>query len=117
MAHYKRINDMAKTVTVNGKDYTQENIKDMLLTNDKAVIRGMLVIYEYQTEDEKDTEQTKHQNGMGFTGIDAFILTEFVKFYQNNGFLTKKQLDIVRKKMPKYAGQIFRHMQIKNAGN
>ena len=108
---------MAKIVTVNGKDYTQTDIKDMLKNNDKAVIRGMLVIYEYQTDDEKSTDQTMHHNGMGFTGVDAFILTQFVKFYQEHGYLSPKQMDIARKKMPKYAGQIFNHMILKNASN
>jgi len=105
-------NTMTKEVIVNGKTYTQQDIQDMLKTNDKAVIRAMLVIYEYQTEDEKNSDETLHANGMGFSGADAFILTQFTKFYKEHGFLSGKQLEIARKKMPKYAKQIFKHMQI-----
>ena len=99
-----------KEVEVNGRTWNKADIKDLLQKNDKAVIRGLIVIYNYQTADEKATAETSHDNGMGFNGIDAEILTSFVNFYSRNGYLSQKQLGIARKKMLKYSQQLLNHM-------
>lgn len=68
--------------------------------------RGLLAIYNYQTEDEKTSEITKHDNMVGFNGVDSNILSSFAKSYKNYGRLSPAQLVICRKKMLKYAGQL-----------
>ncbi len=70
--------------------------------------RGLIRIFEKQTDDEKQAGMTNRDNGVGFTGMDAEILTSFAAQYQRWGRLSDKQMVIVFKKMPKYAGQLYR---------
>ena len=104
-----------KSVEVNGKAWTQDMIKELIRTNDKAVVRALLVIYNYQTDSEKAWGETKFDNGIGFNGVDANILTSFAQQVNARGFLSPKQMDIARKKMLKYSGQILKHMELKTA--
>ena len=86
--------------------YDKQTIRNMLATNDKAVCRGVLAIYAYQTAAEQSTEETNQDNGVGFNGADAPILSSFAKQLQKGWTLSEKQLVIARKKMLKYAGQL-----------
>lgn len=76
---------------------TGNDIIEMLRTNDKAVCRALVVLYEHQTEDEKHSENTRHDNGCGFRPCHARIGTSMAKFYLNRGFLTPKQIAYWRK--------------------
>lgn len=83
-------------------------VKQQLATNDAWVLRGLAAIYKYQTEDEKTSEETKHSNGVGFSGADANIMSSFAKQIARRGSLSEKQLVIARRKMQKYARQLVR---------
>lgn len=89
--------------------WTKEEIRDMLVKSDKALIKGMMTIYGYQTDEEQNAGQTVEDNGMGFNGLDAEFLTQMCLFYTNHGYLTPGQTEWVRKKMLKYAGQLAGH--------
>jgi hypothetical protein len=94
----------------------KEEIKENLQENDKALINGLLTIYNFQTKDEQDSHAVLHSNGVGFTGTDARILTSFseqVLKKLSSGTpieqtLSDKQKEIARAAMPKYAGQLLR---------
>jgi hypothetical protein len=95
--------------------HTVESIKNLLRTNDKAVARALVALYKRQTEDEQNTESTRHSNGEGFTAAHASIGSSMAKFYLENNFLTKKQIDYWRKPTEKrgmrielYANQLLR---------
>lgn len=88
-------------------ELTKDIIREKLLTNDNWLIRAVLAIFEKQTASEQTQEQTRENNGVGFNGTDANILSSFAKFYTARGFLSAKQLAIARRKMPKYAGQLL----------
>lgn len=83
------------------------SIQTLLATNDKAVIRALLVIYDRQTEAEKAVGVTKEDNGIGFSGCDAEILSSFAEWYKSKGFLTPKQLAISKNKLKKYWRQLL----------
>jgi hypothetical protein len=83
-------------------------IKEGLRKSDAWLLRGLMVIYGFQTESEKAAQQTAEDNGMGFNGLDAEILSSFAEQYQRRGFLTPKQIDLARRKMVKYAGQLLK---------
>jgi hypothetical protein len=102
-----------KSVTVNGKEWTVDSLRQLISTNDAAAIRAMVRINQYQTEYEKQSGITKETNRVGFAQCHAF-LSKFVEYYEANGKLTEKQMVWVRKAMPKYAGQIFRIMVAEN---
>lgn len=82
--------------------------KEKLATEPAWALRALIRIYEEQTPTEQDYEVTAYHNGVGFTGIDADILTSFAKQYQRKGELSPKQMDLLYKKMPRYAGQLYR---------
>lgn len=90
-----------------------EEIKHLILTNDKMVYRSLIKLYERQTEGERMDGSATERNGAGFNGIDAPILTSFAEFFNRAGFLTTKQMQICRKKLIKYSGQLT---MIANAG-
>ena len=86
--------------------WTKEEIKERMRVSDQWLIRGLLAIYKYQTEAEQSDDATLEDNGVGFNGVDAFILSQFARQFQTRGFLSPKQILVARKKMLKYAGQL-----------
>ncbi len=92
--------------TTTAKVWTIDEIKNLLETNKLFVCRAIVKIFERQTEDEKVSDQTAHNNGIGFNGTDAFILSKFAKFYIERGFLSEKQFALGHKRIKKYAKQL-----------
>ena len=90
------------------KIWTVEEMKNILNKHDDQVGKALVKLYEKQTYDEQVSHETKENNGVGFNGVDAKILTSFANFYKKAGFLTPKQLIIARKKIMKYAAQLCR---------
>jgi hypothetical protein len=76
---------------------TGTDIVKLLETNDHAICRALVVLYERQTADEKTSEHTKHDNGRGFRPCHARMGTSMAKFYLQRGFLTSKQIAYWRK--------------------
>ncbi len=86
---------------------TKEMIKEKLLSDNRWLVRGILAIYHKQTYEEQTADATLKDNGVGFNGVDAFILSSFAKQLKQGRTLSMKQLLIARRKMPKYAGQLL----------
>lgn len=87
--------------------------KQNLGMNPQWAIRGLMRIYREQTENEKAIDRTEENNGVGFTGTDAEILSSFAKQVEKDTgkyplALSPKQMAILFKRMPKYAGQLYR---------
>ena len=83
-------------------------VRTKLETSDKWILEALVKIFEYQTSYEQQTEHTAENNGVGFTGADGRILTGMAKFYNRNKYLSEKQKAIVKRRIPKYAGQLTR---------
>lgn len=108
------------------KEEIKANMQDMSLDDsgarrgDRWVVRGMLSILKYQTEEEQQAGVTVEDNGVGFNGVDAEILTSFcdqarrgLGYHKNNPLkytmcLSAKQMEMARTKMLKYSGQLAR---------
>ena len=98
-------------------------IKANLGTNDQWVIRAILAIFSRQTAVEQCTETTREENGIGFNGVDAEILSSFAKQIIDfeagksrfRSPLSPKQMGIARRKITKYAGQLLSIMKAKEA--
>lgn len=101
--------------------YTKEAIRGLLERSDKAVEQATIRLWERQTADEQQAQQTGHKNGEGFNGTDAEILSSFAEQLQGIGSytwngrtytrkgpkpLSDKQMEIARRKVVKYAGQL-----------
>lgn len=101
------------------KTWTRETVQDLLMTNDRAVERALLVLLDRQTFDEQTSKDTKHQNGRGFTQADARIMTEFAVQVKRGRSLTPSQLRFLRNRksahfhsrIGKYAKQLLDQIQ------
>ena len=90
----------------NVKKYTKTFIKQKLIESDLWLVRGLLAIYRNQTDFEQINYTVRDNNGIGFNKFDAELLSGLAKHYLDCGFFTQKQIDLVRKKMLKYSGQL-----------
>ena len=88
-------------------------IKEQITTNKRQAINALFRIFEYQTADEQKSGDVSSLNGVGFVGCDSEILTSFCKHYRKYGCLSDKQMEILFKKIGKYAGQLTKQA-IKN---
>jgi hypothetical protein len=88
------------------KTYTKEEIKEKILTNRTWLERGLIAIYNRQTEDEKEVEETKHLNKIGFSGAHAYIMSSFARQLITRKFLTPKQTELTKKILVHYVGQL-----------
>ena len=100
----------AKSIKINGKVWTKDNLKELLLINNRAVERAITVIYSYQTIGEQAENQTYSANGVGFNQFDSAILSSFAQQLEEGKHLSSKQLAIARNKITKYTGQLLKHM-------
>lgn len=88
--------------------WTEEEIKVLIQENDKVLYGALRKLYAEQTAEEQADGNTKVQNGIGFNGVDAPILSSFCEFLNKTGFLTPKQKVLARKKLVKYNKQLTR---------
>jgi len=82
-------------------------IKYQLATKKKAALKALMLIYSRQTETEQEINQTTEHNAIGFSGVDAELLSSFAKQYQKTGYLTAKQMDYLYRKISKYSRQVY----------
>lgn len=90
------------------RTWTEEEIKELVQTNDKVLYGALKKLYAEQTADEQATSTTKHQNGAGFNSVDSRFLSSTAEFLLKTGFLTYKQKAAVRRKLVKYTKQLTR---------
>ena len=88
--------------------WTEDEIKNLIQTNDKVLYGALKRLYAEQTADEQSAGETHHHNGAGFNGADSRFLSSVSEFLLKNGFLTEKQKIVVRKKLVKYNRQLTR---------
>lgn len=84
-----------------------EYVRERLKTDAKWQVKGLMRLYSYQDWAEQELNQTQNRNGMGFTMVDAEILSSFAKQYKEKGWLSQKQYGILAKRIPRYAGQLY----------
>lgn len=59
--------------------WNKERVLELLRTNDLAVERAVVALFERQTADEKATNDTRHDNTVGFTAAHARTLSFYAK--------------------------------------
>jgi hypothetical protein len=92
---------------ITSKTQLVDILKAQLATRPRQAIKGLMRIYANQTESEQTSGGVIVNNGIGFVHVDSEILTSFAKQYEKKGSLSEKQMAILYKKMPKYAGQLI----------
>lgn len=88
------------------KKWKPEEIHHMIETDDKWLYRGLLAIYDKQTEDEKAHDLTHHENSVGFNGPDSNIMSRFAKSLKKYGHLYAQDKAECRKRLLKYCKQL-----------
>ena len=88
--------------------WTDDEIRNLIQTNDTVLYRALKKLYSEQTDDEQFREHTVERNGRGFNKVDADFLTSVSKFLNSRGFLTDKQKVATRRKLVKYTKQLTR---------
>ena len=91
--------------------WTKESIKALInstnpVTARKAIERGVVAIYERQTQDEKSTETTRHHNNVGFQACDARRGSCYAKWVASGRHLTGGHYDKAKAMVTRYAGQL-----------
>lgn len=95
--------------------WTKEQIVSMLETNDKAVTRAVVAIYNRQTVSEQAAQQTKVTNNVGFNHSDAPYLSYCAKYaIDKRVHLSGKHLEKARVRVRKYWKQL---LDIANSNN
>lgn len=82
-------------------------LKDLLRTNDKALFKAIVLIYNNQTSEEKDKGESIEDNYIGFSKIDAKEMGDIARKIKDNKELTKGELAKSRNKMQKYWKQLM----------
>ena len=93
-------------MTYSKKELVQ-GLRYQISHNTEKARRALLLVYSKQTASEQNSGQTLEYNCVGFTTLDAEILTGIAIFYTNYNFLTPRRDQIVKRLIPKYAGQIL----------
>jgi hypothetical protein len=83
------------------------HVKQQLGSNPAWASKAIVKLYECQTADEQNSQITKEDNGVGFNGTDANILSSFAEQILKGRTLSAKQLAIAFKKLPKYSRQVI----------
>ncbi len=88
------------------KTWTRTEIEELINGNDRVVERAMVAIWERQTADEQETQDTRHHNGRGFAAWSARSGTYFAEWVRSGRRLTGKHLVKARKIALHHAGQL-----------
>jgi len=90
---------------------TEKEVIDFLKfkveTDNKWALRALMTVYGNQTSTEQSYKETIDLNGIGFNSFDAKILTSIAKQFKSGKRLSKKQLNVVKRAMPKYWQQVY----------
>lgn len=86
--------------------WDKSSIQALLANNDRAVVRAVKAIYERQTDDEKQSEATHKDNGVGFNYADARLGSYYAQYIARKGTLTGHHLQKARRMMMKYWRQL-----------
>jgi len=86
--------------------WNEANILQLIISNDRALEKAVLAIYNRQTQDEKNTSDTRWTNGIGFSGADAGIGSYYAKWIISGRSLSGNHLLKARKMMMKYRRQL-----------
>ena len=94
--------------------WTKETVTNLLLTNNTAVERAILVVYNNQTIDEQSSEDVKYHNGKGFLPMHARRGTYYGNWIKSGKHLSGRHLEIARKMSLKYTRQLLEAIKEKN---
>lgn len=96
--------------------WNEAKIAKLLNTNDQAVGRAIIAIYDRQTQDEKATSNTRHTNGRGFRANHASKGSYYARWCLGGRKLTGHHLDNARKIALHYVRQLAEVANARESG-
>ena len=85
----------------------EDYLKNLVKTNDRALFKAIILIYDMQTNEEKSTGSSVEENKAGFSKVDAYEMGVIAKKIKRDDHLTKGEIAKSRNKMPKYWKQLM----------
>ena len=85
----------------------RDYLKQLMRTNDKALIKALVLVFENQTDEEKAKYESFVENGRGFDKVDVAKLSALAVKVKHNDKLTAMEMATVRSKVPKYWKQLY----------
>lgn len=82
-------------------------LKKLIKTNEKALLKSILLIYDNQTNDEKEIGKSVEDNKVGFSKWDAEEMSDIAKKLKQNKELSLNEIVHARLVMPKYWKQLM----------
>lgn len=82
-------------------------LKDFIENNEDGLKRAIVLIYKRQTLDERQEKETKHENNIGFSKVDALCLGQIAEKIINNKELSNGEIAMSKNKMKKYWKQLM----------
>lgn len=82
-------------------------LKNLIKVNDRALLKSITLIYNNQTNEEKDKGESIEENKIGFSKIDAYEMGKIAIKIKEGKPLTKGELAKSRNKMQKYWKQLM----------
>lgn len=82
-------------------------LKNLIKINDKALLKSIILIYNNQTNEEKNKGESIEDNKIGFSKIDAYEMGKIALKIKKGKPLTEGELAKSRNKMQKYWKQLM----------
>lgn len=101
------------SVSVNDRVWDKDQVLNLVNTNDEAMYRILIHLYNRQTGQEKESLKTCTNNGVGFNAADGNYLSfvaEFVRKKRLAGVMNPLKADTkqkIRIKLKKYSHQML----------
>jgi hypothetical protein len=83
---------------------TKHTVVHALMTNPRAVEKAIVMLYDWQTEDEQSSRNTKHDNRRGFNTAHAKIGSYMARWIKSGRQLTGSYVSQARQIALYYAG-------------
>jgi hypothetical protein len=90
---------------------TKNDIKAQIESDDAFVLTCLVIMDDRQTEDERDTRETKWRNKMGWMSSHAVNGGKLATLVRNGEELDAEQLDKARGMVSKYSKQLASHFR------
>ena len=88
--------------------WTEHNVRELISTNEKALIKALLAIWNYQTNSEQAIGDAIEDNGVGFNKPDSFTAKKYIRIINRGEKLRAYELDKLRRVMYKYVKQLVK---------
>lgn len=107
MINNEKVVIVAKWDSFTNQKQWKEYLQALLKENDTALLRAVVVIYDYQTYEEQLKGEAIEENDVGFSKVDAADLGRIARKVIDRQPLDKGEWARLRNKMPKYWKQLM----------